>query len=202
MMRKGEQTKQTILSHASQVFSVQGYAGASMDDLTRAAHLTKGGLYNHFDSKDDLALASFDHTMGLVRTRFEGMAKGLRDTRARLRAVLDLYVSLLEDPVVTGGCPILYTAVEADDTHPALRERAQIAADSWHDYIIRTLVKGIELGTVKPDIDPTTTSELFLAALEGAIVLSKLYGDNAIMGRIVANLTQTIEGLLVKPGAE
>ena len=198
-MRKGEQTKPTILDKASQVFSVQVYAGASMDDLTRAAHLTKGGLYNHFDSKDDLALASFDHTMNLVYQRFAGLATGLRDTRSRLMAVLQLYASLIEEPVVPGGCPILYTAVEADDTHPALRERAQVAADSWRGYITRTLEKGIELGNVKPDVRPAATAELILAALEGAIVLAKLYGDGKMMQRILTNLTQTIDSLLLAP---
>lgn len=198
-MKKGEQTKRTILEHAAQVFSVRGYAGASMDDLTRAAQLTKGGLYNHFDSKDDLALASFDHTMNVVRDRFRAMVADKRDSRGRLMAVLDLYLSLLENPVVPGGCPILYTAVEADDTHPALRDRARSAAQEWYDYLTRTLNKGIELGTVKPDIQVDDMADLMLAALEGAIVLSKLQGTLTPMRRVIARLTTMIDGILITP---
>jgi TetR/AcrR family transcriptional regulator, transcriptional repressor for nem operon len=196
-MRKGERTRKEILDQASQVFSVRGYAGASMDDLTRAARLTKGGLYNHFESKEDLMLASFEHAMAQVRERFAGMASGLRDTRSRLMAVLRLYVSLLEDPVVQGGCPILYTAVEADDTHPELRRRAREKSDDWRDYIVRTLRKGIELGTVNSKTDPVEFADLMLAALEGGVVLSKLYGDLTPMRRVVGHLTSTIDGLLI-----
>jgi AcrR family transcriptional regulator len=198
-MRKGERTKRDILDQASQVFSVRGYAGASMDDLTRAAKLTKGGLYNHFDSKDELMLASFEHAMGQVRDRFAALASGLRDTRSRLVAVLTLYVSLLEDPVVQGGCPILYTAVEADDTHPALRQRAKDKSDDWRNYISRTLDRGIELGTVKPDTDTVQFADVMLASLEGGIVLSKLYGDMTPMRRVVAHMTATIDSLLIAP---
>lgn len=196
-MRKGERTKKEILEQASQVFSVRGYAGASMDDLTRAAKLTKGGLYNHFESKDDLMLASFEHAMGQVRDRFAEMAAGLRDTRSRLMAVLNLYISLLEDPVVQGGCPILYTAVEADDTHPALRQRAKEKSDDWRNYITRTLERGIALGNVVPDTDVVEFADMMLAGLEGGIVLSKLYGDLTPMHRVIAHMTKTIDRVLI-----
>lgn len=196
-MRKGEKTKREILEQAAQVFSVRGYAGASMDDLTRAAKLTKGALYNHFESKDDLMLASFDHAMSQVQGRFAEMASGLRDTRSRLLAVLKLYISLLEDPVVRGGCPILYTAVEADDTHPALRQRAREKADDWRNYIIRTLKRGIEFGNVRPETDVIEFADMMLAGLEGGIVLSKLYGDLTPMQRVVAHMTRTIDHVII-----
>jgi hypothetical protein len=127
------------------------------------------------------------------------MAAGLRETRPRLHAVLNLYVSLLEDPVVQGGCPILYTAVEADDTHPALRQRAREKSDDWRNYIVRTLARGIELGTVKPETDAVQFADLMLAALEGGIVLSKLYGDLTPMRRVVAHMTAMIDQLLISP---
>lgn len=198
-MRKGEKTKKAILEHAAHVFSIRGYAGASMDVLTRAVQLTKGGLYNHFESKDELALASFDHTIGLVSERFAEMAAGLRDTRARLMAMMALYISLIEDPVVPGGCPILYTAVEADDTHPALRERAQDAAASWQDYIARTLTKGMAMGTVRQDVNLADTADFMLSSLEGAIVLAKLYGSSETMHRVVGQLTRFIDTVLLIP---
>ena len=58
-MSKGEQTKELILSQAAVVFNRQGYFGARLDDIMRATGLEKGGIYNHFASKDDLALQAF-----------------------------------------------------------------------------------------------------------------------------------------------
>jgi hypothetical protein len=112
-------------------------------------------------------------------------------------AVLKLYVSLLEDPVVQGGCPILYTAVEADDTHPALRQRAKEKSDDWRNYITRTLERGIQLGNVSPDTDVIEFADMMLAGLEGGIVLSKLYGDLTPMHRVVRHMTKTIDNVLI-----
>ena len=113
-------------------------------------------------------LASFEHAMGQVRDRFAQMAAGLRDTRSRLVAVLELYVSLLENPVVQGGCPILYTAVEADDTHPALRQRAREKSDDWRNYITRTLERGIALGSCKTGHRCRRVADMLLAGWKAA----------------------------------
>ncbi|MHC5720487.1 MAG: TetR family transcriptional regulator, partial [Nostoc sp.] len=55
-MSKGEETKSRILYQAAELFNQQGYAGSSMSDIMRVTGLQKGGIYNHFQSKDDLAL--------------------------------------------------------------------------------------------------------------------------------------------------
>ena len=59
------------------------------------------------------------------------------------RTLLDFFAPVrayLDDPSVPGGCPILNTAVEADDTYPALRERAQAAMTNWHKLIGATVL--------------------------------------------------------------
>jgi len=53
---KGEQTRQRIIARAAPVFNVHGYFGASMNDLTRETKIGKGGIYNHFESKEALAV--------------------------------------------------------------------------------------------------------------------------------------------------
>jgi AcrR family transcriptional regulator len=195
-MKKGAQTKQGILAQAVQVFSVRGYMGMSMDELTRATGLTKGGIYNHFDSKDDLALQTFDYAIEGMRERFRKQLEGKRTTRTRLLAVIELFRSLLEDPLFAGGCVLLTTAVEADDTHPALRERARQAFDDWRTTISRTIMRGIELGDVRPDADAEGVASIIVASLEGAIVLCKTYGDNVHMQRTARHLSTYIETFL------
>lgn len=175
---KGEQTRQTILAEAAQVFSVKGYAGTSMDDLMRATQLTKGGIYNHFANKDALALDAFDFSINMIRERFTTALNGKTTTRERLHAVTALFRSLRDDPLLEGGCPLLNTAVEADDTHPALRERVQAAYEEWRIYIMRTITRGIRRGEVVGDVSPEQVATVMMSALEGGVMLSKLYGDN------------------------
>ena len=70
-MAKGEQTHQMIVARAAQVFNRQGYFGSSLDDLMHATGLKKGGIYNHFHSKDELALEAFDYAVEAVWQRVE-----------------------------------------------------------------------------------------------------------------------------------
>src|SRR4051794_35327676 len=106
-MTKGDQTKQAILAQAAQVFNVRGYFGASMDDLTRATGLTKGGIYHHFGSKEALALEAFDFAVDLVIARLKAMLATSQDPLRNLLTYVELFRSLIDDPLFQGGCPIL-----------------------------------------------------------------------------------------------
>ena len=55
-LRKGEVTRRLILERAAPVFNKRGYAGASMSELVEATGIEKGGIYNHFGSKEELAV--------------------------------------------------------------------------------------------------------------------------------------------------
>lgn len=59
-MPKAKETKEKIVKQAAELFNQQGYAGSSISDIMRATGLQKGGIYNHFHSKQELALAAFD----------------------------------------------------------------------------------------------------------------------------------------------
>src|SRR5580693_231420 len=72
-MRKGEQTRQEIIQKAAPIFNQKGFDGAALSDLMRATGLEKGGIYRHFDSKQELAAEAFDHAWKLAMdVRFEG----------------------------------------------------------------------------------------------------------------------------------
>ena len=63
---KGMKTRQRIVEMAAPVFNRQGFVGASMRDLISATGLEKGGIYNHFGSKEQLALEAYDYAMSRV----------------------------------------------------------------------------------------------------------------------------------------
>jgi TetR/AcrR family transcriptional regulator, transcriptional repressor for nem operon len=60
-VRKGEQTRQAIIRKAAPIFNQRGYDGAALSDLMKATGLEKGGIYRHFDSKQQLAAEAFDY---------------------------------------------------------------------------------------------------------------------------------------------
>jgi len=191
-MSKGEETREMILARAAQLFSRQGYFGSSLSDIMHETGLEKGGIYNHFTSKEQLALEAFDYSVELVRQRTRLAFAGKTNAVDRLLAIIAVFQELVEDPPLVGGCPILNTAVEADDAHPVLRERARDAMDSWRTTIHRIVKKGIERQEIRPEVEADTLATLLISTLEGAIMMSKLYGDNVHIRRAVDYLTNYV----------
>ncbi len=192
-MTKGEDTREMILARSAQLFNRQGYSGASLSDIMRETGLEKGGIYNHFVSKEQLALEAFDYAYGLVALRVREALTDKRHAVERLRAIIAVFQSEVEDPLVPGGCPILNTAIESDDANEVLRERARAAMNNWFSTIRRVIQKGIERQEIRPDVDADEVATLFIATLEGAIMLSNLYKDAVHMRRAAQFMGNYIE---------
>jgi AcrR family transcriptional regulator len=194
-MSKGEQTRERILERSALLFNRQGYFGASLADIMRETGLEKGGIYNHFTSKEQLALESFDYAYGLVQERVRQALAGKFNAIERLLAIVSVFQGIVDDPPVAGGCPILNTAIEADDANEALRDRARNAMDGWRTTIHRIVNRGIERQQIRPGIDADEVASIFITTLEGAIMLSNLYKDPIHMQRAVNHIVQYIETL-------
>ena len=195
-MSKGEQTRERILARSAQLFNRQGYFGASLADIMRETGLEKGGIYNHFCSKEQLALEAFDYAYGLIQQRVRQALSGKYNAIERLLAIVSVFQGIVEDPQVAGGCPILNTAIEADDANEPLRDRARSAMDNWRTTIHRIVNKGIERQEIRPGIDADEVASILIATLEGAIMLSNLYKDPRHMQRAanhIAHYIQTIQ---------
>ena len=192
-MSKGELTRERILARSAQLFNRQGYFGSSLADIMRETGLEKGGIYNHFSSKEQLALEAFDYAYELVEQRVRQVLTGKKHAVERLVAILSVFQSIVDDPPVAGGCPILNTAIEADDAHPALRERARGAMNDWRTTISRIVTRGIERQEIRQGVDADEVATLFICMLEGAVMLSSLYKDGMHMQRAVKHMTKYIE---------
>jgi TetR/AcrR family transcriptional regulator, transcriptional repressor for nem operon len=199
---KGERTRRRIVENAAGVFNTKGYFGSSMNDLVREIGLEKGGIYNHFSSKEELAIEAFEYATEIMRERFQTALEGKERALERLFAVLDVLGGLAEDPPVAGGCPILNTAVESDDAHLELKERAREAMNGWLRLIGGIVKQGVRSGEFEPDTDPRKTASAIVATLEGAVMLSKLYDDPAYMRRSVEHLEEHLTSLVRKQDPE
>jgi TetR/AcrR family transcriptional repressor of nem operon len=192
-MTKGQQTKEMILEKTAQLFSTHGYFGSSLSDIMRTTGLKKAGIYNYFESKDVLAKEAFDYAYGLILKRRQQAFEGKTNAVDRLLAILGVFQSLVVDPPLLGGCPVLNTAVESDDALPDLRDKAWLAMEDWHEVIRRTVTEGIEQGQIRAEVDGRALASVMSATLEGAVMLCKLYRDKSHMQRAIAHLTWYIE---------
>ncbi len=198
-MGKGEETRERVLAQAAAVFNVRGYAGTAMSDIMAATDLEKGGIYRHFASKEQLALAAFDYAVSQVRRRFaEGLA-GQVHAADILVAFLAVFRGYAQRPPLAGGCPVLNTAVESDDTNPLLRERARAVVEEWRALIQTTVQAGIDRNELRPEVDGARLALLMIATMEGAVMLTQLLSDPAPLEQAYAHLRQHIETAVRQP---
>jgi hypothetical protein len=106
--------------------------------------------------------------------------------------------SIVERPIVAGGCPLLNAAVETDDAHPAmpgLRGRVRRAMDKVIGLGRDILAEGVATGELPPSVDAAAEARLAVATVEGAIMLAKLYNDPSIARDAAAHVSERIRAL-------
>jgi TetR/AcrR family transcriptional regulator, transcriptional repressor for nem operon len=192
-MSKAQETRANILKQAAELFNQYGYAGSSMSDIMRVTGLQKGGIYNHFKSKEELALLAFDYAAACSGKRFLAAIWGKHSSLDQLKAIASEFASMSESPPIVGGCPILNTAIESDDAHPALRQRVQAAMDTWRSLICRIIQRGMKKGEIPVGVDAEAIAIVMICTLEGAVMMSKLYGDSIYMTKAIEHLTDYLE---------
>jgi TetR/AcrR family transcriptional repressor of nem operon len=192
-MRKGQETRERIVARAAELFNVQGYAGTAMSDIMQVTGLEKGGIYRHFESKEQLALAAFDHAAERVRQRMHVALANKAHAADVLIGFLELFRSYAQRPPLLGGCPVLNTAVESDDTNPVLRERARAVVAEWRATIQAAVQRGIARAELRPEVDAEQLALLLIATMEGAVMLTMLLGDAAPLEQAFQHLRQYID---------
>ncbi len=181
-MKKSDKTRELIVRKAAHLFNKNGYHGTSMADIMEATGLTKGGIYGNFkqggDSKkgvkQEIAVAAFEYAVRAVQKEVAKRTHVIENSIDKLKAVVYFYREHIFKPTVEGGCPIMNTSIDADDTNPALREKVIEAIDYWHQRIIYTVTKGIEAGEIKKGVNKNEFATQLIATLEGGIMIARL----------------------------
>lgn len=175
-MSKAERTKQFIIEKTAPIFNQKGYAGTSISDLTEATGLTKGSIYGNFSNKDEVALSAFDHNYGLIKATIRHELDKVADPLDKLRVWLRVFSEIETNDAFKYGCPVLNTAIEADDTHIELRKKAIGAINNWYNVIGTIIKQGQEEGTIKPDVNDAEFAGAYIAIIEGGVMLAKVTG--------------------------
>jgi AcrR family transcriptional regulator len=98
------ETQSRLLEAAEEVFVRDGYEGAQLDEIASRAGRSKGAVYTHFKSKEDLFLALYEHQ---IRSHVDRLVNSIRNCGSRkesLDTFREFYVGLVRDrtwPILT-----------------------------------------------------------------------------------------------------
>lgn len=194
-MSKAEKTKQFIIEKTATLFNTKGYAGTSLNDMAEATGLSKGSIYGNFANKDEVALAVFDYNLKKVNTILSSEISKVSGAREKILIYTSVYQNFLSYPFPEGGCPVLNTGVEADDTHPALKQKAAQAITHWKTMLTKLIAAGIEQKEFSRKTDAEAVALAIIALIEGATLVGRVTGKTSYRNSIMQTLKNMIEAL-------
>ena len=198
IVSNAEHTKQKIIETAAIIFNQNGYVGTSIADIVKSTGVHKSGIYKHFKSKDEIAVAAFDYSLGLIVAAAIDRVGQEETAIDRLLAFVNTFKGFTTEPICVGGCPVLNLAVESDDTHPGLRLHVQNAVNGVRALIGSIVELGIRQGEIVVNTDIEQVSTIIFVTIEGAIMMSKLYGNDVYLDRAILHLHQYIDDLQIR----
>ncbi|EDM33899.1 transcriptional regulator, TetR family protein [Pedobacter sp. BAL39] len=191
---KSESTRKFIIEATSGLFNKRGYAGTALSDLTEATQLSKGSIYGNFENKEAVALAVFQYNLSLIQQLINNRMSLYTSAKDQLMAHAQVYHSFEHTPFPDGGCPLLNTAVEADDTNEVLRASAAEGLENWKNRISALIERGKAAGEFKADTNARDSATTIIALLEGGMMMSKVSRSPEVMDVLV----QAIKDFIIR----
>lgn len=195
-MTKAERTKQFIIEQVSPIFNKKGVAGTSLSDMTSATGLTKGAIYGNFKDKDSIAIACFQYNLRFLQ---KGLYKSIAtngEAHHKLTALIQFYLEYYADVAENGGCPLMNSAIEADDAYPLLKEKVKHTMQLWEKELVGILKDSLSKGEISQHIDPVKFSRRFIASIEGGILLAKSMEDPNYFLEVMQGLQEQLDSTL------
>jgi len=191
-MNKAERTRQFIIEQSAPIFNKKGLAATAMSDVMEATKMAKGGLYGHFESKEDLSRAVVDYNLSMLIMKVGQAIGSVHTAKDKLLAFLEVFATPMQFPL-EGGCPMVNFGSEADDTNPAVRRQVRETILSAQKRIAGIIENGIANGELKASFDAKTFSIKMMTMIEGGTLIGRVLETNSQMKVIVDILKKEIE---------
>ena len=189
--KEGKSTREAVIEAATRLIHLKGYQSTTLDDVLGASGVGKGNFYHYFKSKEDLGYAILDRVVDAFITR--GMEPCFEDPDPprleQIRCFLGRVRNALHERNCSGGCLFGKLAAELADVHEGFRARLSGLFARWHARLTQALTEAQTRGEVSGECRPEAVAHFLVASLEGAMLLTKLTKDIAVMDRCVEEMT-------------
>ena len=188
-MKKGIQTRQNIIAAALQLFSVKGYYNTSINDILEATRLTKGGLYGHFRSKEDIWYAVYEQAVEIWRGRVLKDVDAYDNPLERIEKTISNDMrEYLGAEVFDGGCFFINMLGELSGQSSTMTRHILRGFVQFARLIEKWLVEADTQGLLKPNLDLKGTANFIVISLNGAAPLYAASRDTVVLEHTVNQL--------------
>jgi len=196
MAAKGTQTRRNIIEKSLQLFSVKGYYNTSIVDILTAAGLTKGGLYGHFASKEEIWYAVYDEAVSI----WKGIVfKGIRNNSDPLKRLDKFIENDMQDylgaDVFEGGCFFLNMLVELSGQSVSMSRQILRGFARLSGLLRSWLEEADRNGMLQDNLDLKEVANFIIISLNGAAALYTSSRDPDILDQTVRQLRNYVNQL-------
>jgi AcrR family transcriptional regulator len=192
-----EATRRKILEAAFAEFYANGFQGGSLNHIVATAGTTKGALFHHFDSKQELGYAVLDELIGpLLLMRWLDPLADSSDPLSDIQAAFRRFV---EADISSGdwllGCPLNNLAQEMSPLDDGFHVRINRLYELWRQRYATALERGVHAGTVRTSITAENVAALIVAAQMGIWGTGKSSRSTDAMRQATEGLCDYLESL-------
>jgi AcrR family transcriptional regulator len=189
MSEKGFQTRQKIIEKSLKLFCVKGYYNTSINDIMQATGLTKGGIYGHFASKEDLWYAVYDSALGIWRKIvFQGIQSSA-DPLERIQTLIENDIKTkLGKHTFEGGCFFHSMLVELSGQSDTMSGHLMQGFRQLAGLLCAWLEQAEQKGLLKENLNFHEIANYIIISLNGAAALYASSRDPAILDQTVSQL--------------
>lgn len=186
-----ESTRKALIAAARPLFAERGYAGVGTEEIVRAAGVTRGALYHHFDGKSELFEAVYEQ---VERELAERIAAGALEANASspleaMRAGVEMFLAASTEPeaqriVLLDGPSVL-----------GWDRWREIAAEHGLGLIEATLQAAIDAGAIKSQPVRPLAHVLMGALDEAAMLVARAEDPERMRAEVAGTLAALLDGL-------
>lgn len=189
-------TRSRLLQAARDVIRAQGFTATTVHDLCKAAGVSKGAFFHHFENKEALGVAAAAFWSETTSTYFAGASyHDHSDPLDRLIGYVEFRKNIIEGDLVEFTCLVGTMTQEVYGSHPAIRD-ACAASILGHAATLEPDIKAAMTSRgIEADWTPASLAAHTQAVLQGAFILAKATGDCAVARDSVDHLKRYIEML-------
>jgi TetR/AcrR family transcriptional repressor of nem operon len=196
MASKGMETRQDIIEKSLQVFSVKGYFNTSINDILAVTGLTKGGLYGHFRSKEDIWYAVYNQAVMIWHDIVLKGAEDITDPLERIEKTIEKDMkNYLGADVFNGGCFFFNMLVELSGQSSSMAKSILKGFIKFSGLIKGWLKEADEKGMLKDALNLDEIAHFIVIALNGAAPLYAATRDSSVWKQTISQLHYYINEL-------
>nr|WP_154896602.1 TetR/AcrR family transcriptional regulator [Paenibacillus xylanexedens] len=178
---------------AAQLFLRQGYSYVSMDEVVRASGVSKSNIYYHFKNKEELLQAVVQYWIAQYESQvYVLLSQRERSVEERVNSFIATLSAGIEGRNFEGSCPFITLYMQTPASAPDVKASISRFFRELQPMIEKLFQQGVDSGEFREGMDAGSVSSLFVAALEGSLVLAETERDTGIIEQSARTFCQML----------